>query len=75
MRTFSRDVLPDGAWGEFRKVTTTRMVRVDGPFTVATREGEITCADGWLAIDSGGWPYPIADEEQRLIYEPVDLIS
>jgi hypothetical protein len=47
------------------------MVRIDGPFVVETSEGTVMCEDGWLAVDARGYPYPIADDEQVLIYEPV----
>jgi len=40
-----------------------------GPFEVETREGTLTCEDGWLAIDSDGYPYPIAADEFNKIYE------
>lgn len=71
MPTFSKESLPDGEWTEFRKKVTTRMVRIDGPFTVETSEGPLRCADGWLAMDARGYPYPIAADEQALIYEAV----
>jgi hypothetical protein len=69
--TYTRDELPDGAWCEYRKVSTTKMIRLPGRFKVQTREGVITCEDGFLAMDSGGWPYPIAADEHDRIYEPV----
>lgn len=59
-------------WHEYRKIATTRAVRMDGPFTVKTREGKVTCPDGYLAIDAHGWPYPIAKDEFDAIYEPLD---
>lgn len=59
-------------WPKFRKTVTTPAIRIDGPFTVETREGPLRCADGWLAVDAGGQPYPIADEEFQRIYEQVD---
>lgn len=71
MKLFSRDNLPDPAeFEEFSKSGSTKMVRIEGPFTVVTREGTMECEDGWLAIDSRGWPYPIADDEQANIYQP-----
>jgi hypothetical protein len=54
----------------WRKRTLTRAIRMIGPFTVETREGELRCPDGYLAIDSEGWPYPIARSEFEAIYEP-----
>lgn len=56
-------------WGLYRKRPLTRAARIDGPFSVETREGLLTCRDGYLAIDAHGWPYPIAREEFELIYE------
>ena len=47
------------------------MARIKGPFKVKTREGEITCEDGYLALDSADWPYPIHVDEQKTIYEEV----
>lgn len=61
---------PQG-WRRFAKRTTTPAIRIDGPFSVKTREGTITCEDGWLAVDSGGWPYPIAADEFDRIYAQV----
>lgn len=57
-----------GPWQEFYKVASTRMRRIDGPFRVLTSEGEVQCEDGWLALDSRGYPYPIAVDEQAAIY-------
>lgn len=71
---FSKDLMPDdldfaGSW--FRKKVSTWAFRVDGPFVVETAEGPLRCEDGWLAVDARGYPYPVADEEFRLIYEEV----
>ena len=72
-QTFSKKNLPENAeWYEFRKKVPTRMTRIDGPFTVETSEGPLHCEDGWLAVDARGYPYPIAADEQKLIYEPVE---
>jgi hypothetical protein len=57
-------------WREHRKAVLTRAVRVEGPFYVQTSEGMLRCADGYLAVDARGYPYPIAEEEFELIYEP-----
>lgn len=46
-----------------------KAIRIAGPFVTVTREGPLTCDDGWLAIDSEGWPYPIANEEMKKIYD------
>jgi len=69
VQTFTRSELPEVGWREFRKVGTTRIVRINGPFVTVTREGPLHCPDGWLALDRGGWPYPIAADEHELIYE------
>lgn len=69
--TYSVDSLPDGEWREFIKVVPTKMIRISGPFFVETSEGRLGCKDGWLAVDKRGYPYPIAADEQALIYEEV----
>lgn len=70
---YSRDTLPHPVrWEEFVKITTTKAVRMDGYFEVWTREGLMSCEDGWLALDSGGNPYPIAAEEFARIYRPAE---
>jgi hypothetical protein len=71
--TYSVGELPSDpeTWTKFRKVALTSATRIDGPFTVATSEGPLHCADGWLALDARGYPYPIATEEFALIYEEV----
>lgn len=69
--SFSTDKLPEGEWQTFRKTALTSMLRIDGPFEVETSEGTLRCEDGWLAIDRRGYPYPIAADEQALIYEEV----
>lgn len=69
---FDREHLPEGEWHTFRKVVPTLMIRIDGPFQVMTSEGPLTCRDGFVAMDQRGYPYPLAADEQALIYEPVD---
>lgn len=72
MQMFTRDSLPDQSqFTLHRKLALARMVRIAGPFLCKTREGELTCEDGYLALDSGGWPYPIAKVEYDAMYEPV----
>lgn len=66
--SYSKDNLPDG-FREYQRRVPVRAIRIDGPFEVKTREGTLTCPDGWLAIDTSGCPYPIdADEFPRLYY-------
>jgi len=68
--TFTRENIPDYiVFRKYHKRVATGAARIQGPFSVRTREGVITCEDGWLAIDSGGWPYPIAADEFDRIYE------
>lgn len=71
MPNFGVNNIPDGEWKTYKKKVTTVMLRIDGPFTVETSEGPLRCADGYLAIDARGYPYPIAADEQALIYEEV----
>lgn len=77
---FTKDALPDDfdapgghAWAEFRKATTTRALRIDGPFRVMTIHGgePQECSDGWLALDSEGHPYPIDDVVFSATFEPI----
>jgi hypothetical protein len=73
--TWTRDDLCSPAFatpGYYRKTATTRAWRILGPFRVETREGLMTCEDGWLAVDAHGNPYPIAADEFAAIYEPVE---
>lgn len=65
---FTHINLPKDGWRRYMKRHATQMIRIDGPFEVQTREGVVQCADGFLAIDSGGWPYPISKEEQERMY-------
>lgn len=75
MERFRREDVRDcESWPEWRKVKTTRARRIDGPFEVETREGKLSCQDGWLAVDSGGFPYPIDNEEFETIYEALPKV-
>jgi hypothetical protein len=68
---FARGQLPEtGEFRLYRKATLTQAVRIDGPFVVETQEGWLICQDGWLALDSRGWPYPIDATEFERIYAP-----
>uniref|UniRef100_A0A6M3JWI5 Uncharacterized protein n=1 Tax=viral metagenome TaxID=1070528 RepID=A0A6M3JWI5_9ZZZZ len=60
------------SWGDYKKKTITQVARIKGPFEVITREGKLMCPDGWLALDTQGWPYPIAAEEFDAIYEKIE---
>jgi hypothetical protein len=52
----------------YQKKVPTCAHRVEGPFVVATSEGPLSCADGYLCIDARGYPYPVAADEFDLIY-------
>lgn len=56
----------------YRKRHLTQATRIDGPFRVETAEGPLDCQDGYLALDSRGYPYPIDAKEFAAIYEPAD---
>lgn len=73
MTTFSTSSLPSdpSAWPKYRKRVLTSAIRIYEPFTVETSEGPLHCADGYLAVDARGYPYPIAADEFALIYEAV----
>ena len=71
-QTYSKNNLPVGDWQIYKKKVNTKMIRIDGPFTVETSEGDLSCEEGWLAIDARGYPYPLADKEKQLIYEKVE---
>jgi hypothetical protein len=75
MQTFSTESLPSdpASWPEYRKVALTHAVKISGPFTVQTSEGPLTCADGYLAVDARGYPYPIATDEFHLIYQAAEV--
>jgi hypothetical protein len=70
-QVFSVNSLPSSPrdWPKYRKKVLTSAIKIDGPFTVETSEGPLSCADGYLAVDARGYPYPIAADEFALIYE------
>ena len=70
MRSFNKDNLPsdDVGWSFFTKRSKTKMLKIQGPFEVETKEGVLSCTDGWLALDASGNPYPIDDSEQKKLY-------
>ena len=69
MELFSKWKLPSGKWGFYKKRALTQAMRIKGPFQVTTREGILTCDNGYIALDSEGYPYPIAKDEFERIYE------
>ena len=56
-------------FGLYDKRRTTPAVRIEGSFKVETREGTLSCPDGYLALDTEGYPYPIARKEFKKIYQ------
>lgn len=73
MTTFRKDEIPDTlSFGLYQKKVKTQAVKIDGPFKVETSEGPLTCKDGYLCIDARGYPYPVATDEFKLIYERRD---
>lgn len=71
---FTKDNTGSG-FSEYKKKVTTMARRIKGAFAVVTREGFLKCPDGYLAIDSGGWPSPIAKDEFEHVYELVGVIT
>ena len=75
MRTITRanvtTLFSIDSWKAYKKKRLTTAIRISGPFEVLTREGVLTCPDGYLALDSQDWPYPIAKDEFETIYEEV----
>lgn len=66
----TRENLPDGEFRQYRKLYKPSAIRMDGPFACVTSEGNVAaCEDGWLAIDSQGYPYPIGAAEFEATYE------
>jgi len=72
----TKDSLPSdpSTWPQHRKKVLARMIRIDGEFTVQTKEGPLTCPDGWLAVDSAGWPYPVSRDDYAQMYELVNVL-
>lgn len=54
----------------WRRLSLTHAKRMPVPFVVDTPHGRVVCADGWLAIDAHGDPYPISAAEFEKNYEP-----
>lgn len=66
--------IADG-WQEFVKTTSTKMVRMTGPFACQTKEGLVECEDGYLAIDAEGYPYPVAKSIHDKTYKLVPKVG
>lgn len=59
----------------WRKRKLVAAVRIVGPFSVVTRDGVLSCLDGYLAVDSAGWPFPINLDEFESLYEPAEEVE
>lgn len=67
-----RGDLPAGNYVRYRKMYAPVAMRMIGTFHCLTSEGNVaSCADGWLVIDSQGYPYPVNAAEFEATYEPV----
>ena len=73
----SKDNMPSGPWRNYRKTTETSMVHM-GPLEEAivceTKEGPYDLPEGWegfIAVDTDGDPYPIAQAVHDASYEEV----
>ena len=75
-RVFDKDSIPsdEAGWGIWRKHALTKALRINGSFQVETTEGTISCQDGYLCVDSRGYPYPVAKDEFEKIYVQVKAI-
>lgn len=69
MRIYRKGELITLNWPCYRKKHLTQAIRIDVPFEVETTEGKLICQDGYLAIDSREFPYPIDKDEFETIYE------
>ncbi len=67
-----KKLLEYGGWKTYQKKVKTKATKIEGEFIVDTSEGPLHCVDGYLAVDARGYPYPIATEEFKLIYEEVE---
>lgn len=73
MSTFRKGELPSTLdFGLYQKKVKTQAAKIDGPFTVETSEGTLTCKDGYLRLDARGYPYPVATDEFTLIYKAAE---
>ncbi len=70
---FTKGTIPNTAFVRYQKIRATPAVRIEGTFHCLTSEGNVaSCTDGWLAIDSRGYPYPVNDYEFALSYRVVE---
>jgi hypothetical protein len=68
---FTKDNLGHLFYDEYTQTTPTKMIRINGAFEVDTKEGVMSCKDGWLALDADGDPYPIDAKVQAKTYAKV----
>ena len=71
MQTFNMDNISHILWDFYQKKVKTPVIKIDGPFEVETSEGKLLCQDGYLYLDTRGYPYPVATDEFPLIFDPV----
>jgi hypothetical protein len=68
------ELLKPRQWGLYRKTTETLMTPAKGPLRCITKEGLYDLPAGWegfIALDSEGYPYPVAASVQAARYEQV----
>lgn len=75
-KLITKDNLPSGELKRYQKTYEPRAIKMNGPFTCATLEGNIArCEDGWLVVDSQGFPYPVDRIEFETTYKLIDSIK
>ncbi len=69
----TKNSLPDRIFTRYQKTYSPMAIKMDAPFTCVTLEGNIVnCDDGWLVVDSHGFPYPVDRLEFEKTYKPTD---
>lgn len=70
MKTYDQFDLPQGNWGDYRKLTITRAIEMDHDFQVVTIDGNTVQgkAGDYILVDSHGHPYPCNRHEFIAIY-------
>ena len=75
-RLFSRETIIRDRFSipfrKYRKRSIALAAKIEGPFDVATRHGITHCKNGYVALDSKDYPYPIESDEFDAIYEPIE---
>lgn len=69
----TKDCLPEADYECYHKTYAPRAIRMAGTFHCLTSEGNlVSCTDGWLVIDSRGFPYPVNAAEFESTYVLAD---